>query len=78
MSLWINGDWGAGRAEARSKTNPVTHEAVWRGNDADADQVNEAVKAARAAFPAWAKLPFSARQQIAENLLPCWKNIKKR
>ncbi|SNY59625.1 succinylglutamate-semialdehyde dehydrogenase [Enterobacter sp. CC120223-11] len=66
MSLWINGDWVAGRAEARSKTNPVTHEAVWRGNDADADQVNEAVKAARAAFPAWAKLPFSARQQIAE------------
>ncbi len=66
MSLWINGDWVVGRAEARSKTNPVTHEAVWQGNDADAQQVSEAVKAARAAFPGWAKQPFSARQQIAE------------
>ncbi|MFP2420042.1 succinylglutamate-semialdehyde dehydrogenase [Pseudescherichia vulneris] len=66
MSLWIGGDWVTGRAEARSKNNPVTHEAVWRGNDADAEQVADAVKAARAAFPGWAKQPFSARQQIAE------------
>ena len=66
MSLWINGDWVAGRAEARSKTNPVTHEAVWRGNDADADQVAEAVRAARVAFPLWARKPFNERQKIAE------------
>ncbi|MBB1199531.1 succinylglutamate-semialdehyde dehydrogenase [Enterobacteriaceae bacterium 89] len=66
MSLWLNGDWVAGRAEARSKTNPVTHETVWQGNDADAEQVAEAVRAARAAFPQWARKSFGERQKVAE------------
>lgn len=66
MSLWINGDWVTGRAEARSKHNPVSGERVWQGFDADVEQVSEAVRAARRAFPGWAKKPFSARQQIAE------------
>ncbi|ADO48805.1 succinylglutamate-semialdehyde dehydrogenase [[Enterobacter] lignolyticus] len=66
MSLWINGDWVTGRGQARNKQNPVTHEAVWHGNDADLEQVVQAVGAARAAFPGWAKQPFDARQAVAE------------
>jgi len=66
MSLWINGDWVTGRGQARNKSNPVTHEAVWHGNDADLEQVAQAVSAARAAFPAWAKQSFAARQAVAE------------
>jgi succinylglutamic semialdehyde dehydrogenase len=66
MSLWINGDWQSGRGPARSKHNPVSQALLWQGNDADAGQVALAVTAARAAFPAWARQPFAARQAIAE------------
>lgn len=66
MSLWINGDWQSGRGPARTKTDPVSQVLLWQGNDADAEQVALAVKAARQAFPAWARQPFSARQAIVE------------
>ncbi|WHP33235.1 succinylglutamate-semialdehyde dehydrogenase [Trabulsiella odontotermitis] len=66
MSLWINGDWETGRGQTRNKTNPVTHETLWSGSDADAEQVAQAVTAARRAFPQWAKQPFTVRQAIAE------------
>ncbi|MGF6420746.1 succinylglutamic semialdehyde dehydrogenase [Lelliottia sp. 489] len=66
MSLWINGDWVTGEGERRVKTNPVGKEALWTGADASAAQVEQACKAARAAFPAWAKQPFSLRQAVVE------------
>lgn len=66
MSNWINGDWVTGQGERRVKTNPVSHEALWHGFDADAAQVEKAYQAARAAFPQWARQPFSERQAIVE------------
>lgn len=51
MTLWINGDWVTGQGERRVKTNPVNGEVLWQGSDADATQVAEAGRAARAAFP---------------------------
>jgi len=66
MTLWINGDWVTGAGEKRTKTNPVGQETLWQGNDASPEQVEQACRAARAAFPAWARLPFTARQSIAE------------
>jgi succinylglutamic semialdehyde dehydrogenase len=66
MSLWINGEWLAGQGQAREKTNPVTQQALWQGQDADPEQVAQAVSAARSAFPAWARQPFSQRQYIVE------------
>lgn len=66
MSLWINGDWVTGEGERRVKTNPVGNEALWQGFDASPAQVAQASQAARKAFPAWAKLPFTARQAIVE------------
>ncbi|EHC63670.1 Succinylglutamic semialdehyde dehydrogenase [Salmonella enterica subsp. enterica serovar Johannesburg str. S5-703] len=49
MTLWINGDWITGQGERRRKTNPVSAEILWQGNDANAAQVAEACQAARAA-----------------------------
>lgn len=66
MSLWINGDWVTGEGERRVKSNPVSHEALWHGFDASAAQVEEAYRAARNAFPAWAREPFSVRQAVVE------------
>ncbi|WP_454122332.1 succinylglutamate-semialdehyde dehydrogenase [Kosakonia sp. Marseille-Q7440] len=66
MSLWINGEWIKGQGARREKTNPVNHEVLWQGFDADSAQVEAAYQAARAAFPAWARQPFSARQAIVE------------
>lgn len=66
MTLWINGDWITGQGERRRKTNPVSAEILWQGNDANAAQVAEACQAARAAFPRWARQPFTARQAIVE------------
>lgn len=66
MTLWINGDWITGQGERRRKTNPVSAEIIWQGNDANAAQVAEACQAARAAFPRWAREPFAARQAIVE------------
>lgn len=66
MSLWIDGDWVTGEGERREKTNPVGKEVLWAGTDASAAQVEQACKAARAAFPAWAKQPFSLRQAVVE------------
>ena len=66
MSLWINGEWIKGQGARREKSNPVNHDVLWQGFDADSAQVESAYQAARAAFPAWARQPFSARQAIVE------------
>lgn len=66
MSLWIKGDWVTGQGERRIKTNPVSHEALWEGFDADNEQVALAYQAARDAFPQWARQAFTERQAIVE------------
>lgn len=66
MTLWINGDWVTGQGERRVKTNPVGGDVLWQGHDADAMQVAQACRAARAAFAGWARQPFAARQAVVE------------
>ncbi|MBV1777284.1 succinylglutamate-semialdehyde dehydrogenase [Burkholderiaceae bacterium DAT-1] len=65
MSHLIAANWVAGRGAAFASRNPVTQATIWSGQAADAVQVDEAVKAARAAFPAWRKAGFDARVAIA-------------
>ncbi len=67
MTHFINGEWQPGSAETLSKHNPVSGEILWQGNAASAAQVAAACEAARAAFPAWARLPFAARQARVED-----------
>ncbi|SQC92957.1 N-succinylglutamate 5-semialdehyde dehydrogenase [Cedecea neteri] len=52
--------------EALLKHNPVSGSLLWEGLVADKAQVEEACRAARAAFPGWAKRPFAERQEIVE------------
>ncbi|MBS0903953.1 succinylglutamate-semialdehyde dehydrogenase [Pantoea dispersa] len=67
MTHFINGEWQPGSAETLSKHNPVSGEILWQGNAASTAQVAAACEAARAAFPAWARLPFAARQARVED-----------
>lgn len=67
MTHFINGEWQPGSADTLSKHNPVSGEILWQGNAASAAQVAAACEAARAAFPAWARLPFAARQARVED-----------
>ncbi|MFZ6046849.1 succinylglutamate-semialdehyde dehydrogenase [Pseudomonas sp. CR3202] len=62
----IAGNWQAGQGEAFDSLNPVTQAVVWSGRGANAAQVDEAVKAARVAFPAWARRPLEERIGILE------------
>lgn len=63
---YIAGAWQAGQGEAFDSLNPVTQESVWSGQGASAEQVEAAVAAARAAFPAWARLSLDARIAVLE------------
>ncbi len=66
MTHCINGQWLTGGGDNITKTDPVDGELLWQGKAATAGQVTSACEAARAAFPAWARRPFSERQSIAE------------
>jgi succinylglutamic semialdehyde dehydrogenase len=63
----IAGQWQPGRGAAFASRNPVTQAVVWEGGAASANDVDEAVRAARNAFPAWADTTFAAREAIAKN-----------
>ncbi|MGP9499393.1 MULTISPECIES: succinylglutamate-semialdehyde dehydrogenase [unclassified Halomonas] len=62
----INGAWVNGAAASFSKFDPVSGGLLWQGASASDTQVEEAVAAARKAFPEWAKTPFSERQALVE------------
>lgn len=62
----INGAWVAGDAASLSKRDPVSGQRLWEAATASEDQVATAVKAARSAFPNWARTPFAERQALVE------------
>lgn len=59
--LLIGGEWVEGRGEPFVSVDPCTGEAVWSGRAASRDDVDGAVRAARAAFPEWARRPREQR-----------------
>ncbi|BBI63375.1 hypothetical protein HSBAA_46810 [Vreelandella sulfidaeris] len=65
----INGAWVAGDAASLSKHDPVSGQPLWQAATASAEQVDAAVKAARGAFPGWARKPLSARQALVERFV---------
>ena len=65
-TLYIAGAWQNGQGEIIESLNPVTQQVLWTGHAANAAQVSEAVKAARQAFPAWAKRSFEERLTVLE------------
>ena len=64
-SVMINGDWLDGQGKAFSSLNPAKGEVYWQGQAASAEQVDAAVKSARAAATDWALAGFEARVAIA-------------
>ena len=64
-SLLIGGQWCPGTGAEFTSISPSNGETVWRGKAAGAGEVDRAVQAARAAFSAWADLPFAERERIA-------------
>lgn len=65
-TLYIAGAWQNGQGEAFESLNPVTQQVLWAGQGASAEQVDAAVKAARQAFPAWARRSFDERLSVLE------------
>lgn len=63
---WINGQWQAGEGESFTSVDPARNQPVWEGKAATESQVDQAIMAARAAFPDWARRPFEERLAIAQ------------
>lgn len=51
--MHVNGQWKQASGESFSSIDPATGEIVWEGAAATADDIAQAVAAARAALPAW-------------------------
>jgi succinylglutamic semialdehyde dehydrogenase len=62
--LFIDGAWRAGRGGALASHDPATGAKVWEGRAADAEDVAEAMAAARLAFPAWSRRSREERVAI--------------
>ena len=74
MTHYIAGNWLAGEGEDFSSLNPVTQEVLWQGHEASAQQVEQAVAAARAAFPDWARRSLDERIAVLEQFAATLKN----
>src|SRR5215472_16407889 len=63
--MWINGAYSAGTSgKVIEVRNPATEEIIDTAPAANAADVNLAVSAAQAAFPAWKKLPAGQKAEI--------------
>ncbi|MCE5316311.1 MAG: succinylglutamate-semialdehyde dehydrogenase [Parachlamydia sp.] len=59
--LFIANRWVPANGAEFQSFNPATHAIVWTGNEASKEDVAQAVAAARAAFPDWARRPVQER-----------------
>ncbi|GLP95791.1 succinylglutamate-semialdehyde dehydrogenase [Paraferrimonas sedimenticola] len=66
MTQLINGQWLEGTGEAMASHNPANNELLWSGKSASPQQVEQALKAARAAQFDWFMMGFEARLAIVE------------
>ncbi|MEW9797356.1 succinylglutamate-semialdehyde dehydrogenase [Alteromonas sp. CYL-A6] len=61
---FINGAWMAGEGHDIASVDPAKNAVIWEGKSATPSQVDSAVKAARAAAPAWAAKTVEERLAI--------------
>ncbi len=64
MTQWIAGQWQQGEGELITSISPYNNEEIWQGKSATANQVVEAVSAARTAYLTWKKTSFSEREKV--------------
>ncbi|GAB3486344.1 succinylglutamate-semialdehyde dehydrogenase [Marinomonas epiphytica] len=63
---YINGQWLTGEGALASSIDPSDASLVWQAKSASTSQVNNAIDAARAAFPTWANRPLEERIAIID------------
>ena len=61
VSNYIGGEWLAGSGPLLATIDPSTGRQTWTSNESTAEDVDRAVKAARAAFEGWALTPLAER-----------------
>jgi succinylglutamic semialdehyde dehydrogenase len=66
LSNLINGEWLAGSGPLLATIDPSTGRQTWTSNESTAEDVDRAVKAARAAFEDWAFTPLEQRIAICQ------------
>ncbi|MGB0835368.1 MAG: succinylglutamate-semialdehyde dehydrogenase [Psychrobium sp.] len=66
QNQFINGQWVAGLGSDVTSLNPANNDVIWSGQTATTEQVDAAMKAARAASFEWAQIGFEARKAIVE------------
>lgn len=66
---FINGEWLASTGAGLESVNPATGEVLWSGHTAGAKEVEQAVQAARSAFPSWSLLPYARRQDFVTRFI---------
>lgn len=64
--LLVGGRWRPGRGACFASTDPASGERLWSGAAAAPEDVAKACRAARAAFPGWARTPLAERAALAE------------
>jgi succinylglutamic semialdehyde dehydrogenase len=66
VSNYIGGAWLAGSGPLLATIDPSTGRQTWTSNESTAEDVDRAVKAARAAFEDWALMPLEQRIAICQ------------
>jgi succinylglutamic semialdehyde dehydrogenase len=66
VSNYIGGEWLAGSGPLLATIDPSTGRQTWTSNESTAEDVDRAVKAARAAFEDWALTPLEQRIAICQ------------
>jgi len=66
VSNYIGGAWLAGSGPLLATIDPSTGRQTWTNNESTAEDVDRAVKAARAAFEGWALTPLEERIAICQ------------
>lgn len=66
MPHYIDSSWVPGAGPLFSSYDPSSGEAVWSGNSATAEEIDQAIEAARKAFPSWSLLSIQERLLILQ------------
>ncbi|TBU93956.1 succinylglutamate-semialdehyde dehydrogenase [Phytopseudomonas dryadis] len=63
---YIAGHWQLGQGDTLESFDPISQQVLWHGRGATVEQVEAAVRAARAAFVPWASAPQGERSAVLE------------
>ncbi|PWU05419.1 MAG: succinylglutamate-semialdehyde dehydrogenase [Verrucomicrobia bacterium] len=69
QTAYINGSWSNVSGDSFFSINPSTNEVFWQGHSASEEDVNRAVTSAYEAFPGWANLTLSERQNHLQSFI---------